>query len=450
MSGTQRWFAELAMLPGGLAENVTFEVQDGRFTQVTARTSAPPDSRRLPGVVLPGLANVHSQVVHRALRAHTHAGARTAWSWREQLNALINRLDPESLQALATATFAEMALAGITSVGEFHYLHHDPDGRAYADPNVMGKAVAEAASAAGIRLTLVQTLYLSGGLAADGHYPLGAVQVRYGDPSAEAWATRVSRMAESADMRLGLGLPSVQHVPRRWMRQVKELAAAGPHARRSRARLPLHIQVSSDVEENEACVGYYGCSPTRVLLDEGLVDASLTAIHASHLNEQDVTILGRGKAAVAFCPSTQRDGGQELGPARELLGAGARLAVGSERHCSIDLFEEMRAIEMQERVRSGERGQLGLHALRLATTAHDALGWPDAGMLRPGAMADAVAVRLDSVRTAGIKPEQILMAATAADVTDVAVNGRFVVEDGQHVLGDVARLLQIAIAALNP
>src|SRR4051812_10442154 len=174
------WFAEFAALPGGIARDVRLVVVDGRFAAVTP-DSDPAGSARLPGVVLPGFANCHSHAFHRALRGRTHDGGGTFWTWREGMYALAAGLDPDRYLALARATYAEMALAGVTAVGEFHYLHHAPGGRPYADANAMGEALRVAAADAGIRLTLLDTCYVAGGLDASGHQPLDARQLRFSD-----------------------------------------------------------------------------------------------------------------------------------------------------------------------------------------------------------------------------------------------------------------------------
>ena len=192
-------FASHALLPSGPARDVLIEVDGGRFTSVTPDATPPgPDATRprcvfLPGVALPGLANAHSHAFHRALRGRTHDGGGTFWTWREAMYSLASRLDPDNYLALARAVYAEMALAGITTVGEFHYVHHAPGGLPHSDPNAMGHALQQAAQDAGIRLTLLDTCYLEGGLDASGHLPLDLeLQLRFSDKTVEAWASRVA------------------------------------------------------------------------------------------------------------------------------------------------------------------------------------------------------------------------------------------------------------------
>jgi formiminoglutamate deiminase len=428
------WFAEHAWLPDGLAHDVRLEVADGRFTAVTADASAD-GAQRLPGVVLPGFANCHSHAFHRALRGRTHADGGTFWTWREQMYALAARLDPERYLDLARATYAEMALAGVTSVGEFHYLHHQPGGRPYADPNAMGEALVQAASEAGIRLTLLDACYLAGGLDASGHLPLDEVQRRFADPDVAAWAARVKALRDADGVRHGVAIHSVRAVPRDAIATVVEVADGRP----------LHVHVSEQPAENEACRAYYQRTPTRLLADAGALGPDATAVHATHLTADDVALLH--DSTVCFCPSTEADLADGIGPARELAEAGTSLSLGSDQHAAIDLLADARDLELHQRLRSGQRGLFTPAELVGALTGHASLGWPDAGRLESGRRADLVAVLLDTPRTAGCDPAQVVLAATAADVDTVVVDGRVVVSAGQHVLGDVGRLLNNAIEA---
>lgn len=434
---TQRWWAAYALLPSGLARDVAFEVAGGRFTVVSVDTR-PGDSQVLPGVVLPGFANAHSHAFHRALRGRTHDGGGTFWTWRERMYAVAAQLDPDSYLALATATYAEMAMAGITTVGEFHYLHHAPGGAAYGDPNAMGEALRQAAADAGIRLTLLDACYLVGGLSVTGHSRLDTTQQRFGDGDAARWAERVADLKESAGMRVGAAIHSVRAVPRDQLGVVATAAKSRP----------LHVHLSEQPAENEACQGFYGMTPTALLDREGVLGPLTSVVHATHLADADIATLGGTRTTVCFCPTTERDLADGIGPARALQDAGSPLSLGSDQHVVIDLFEEARAMEMHERLSALQRGRFRPDELLSAATRHESLGWGDAGRLEIGARADLVAVRLDTCRTAGSAPGQILMSATAADVDTVIVDGRTVVAGGQHLLGDVGSLLQKAIQPL--
>jgi cytosine/adenosine deaminase-related metal-dependent hydrolase len=207
---------------------------------------------------------------------------------------------------------------------------------------------------------------------------------------------------------------------------------------------PLHVHLSEQPAENDACLACYGLTPTAVLDAEGALGPDTSAVHATHLTDADIAALGRTRTTACFCPTTERDLADGIGPASALVVAGSALSLGSDQHAVIDLIEEARALEMHERLDSLQRGRFDPDLLLAAATNHASLGW-NAGQLTTGACADLVAVRLDSVRTAGAHPAQILLAATASDVDTVIVGGRTVVDGGQHRLGDVGTLLQTAI-----
>jgi formiminoglutamate deiminase len=442
-----RWHAEYAWLDAsggdGPAADVLIEVGDGRFTAVTAGVGAPPpDARRLPGLTLPGLANAHSHAFHRALRGRGGDQRGTFWNWRERMYAVAERLDPDSYHALARAVFAEMALAGITCVGEFHYLHHGPDGRPYDDPNAMGHALIGAATEAGIRITLLDTCYLVSTV--DGH-GLSGVQHRFGDRDAAGWAARAAGLAPTDNARTGAAIHSVRAVPEEQMGTVVAWAAERD--------APLHVHLSEQRAENAASVIFYGRTPTEVLIDAGALGPRTTVIHATHLTDTDRAELGDCDTSVCLCPTTERELADGIGPARALADAGSPLCVGSDSHAVIDLFEEARAVELNERLRSEHRGHFADAELVAAATraGHAALGWPDAGTIAVGARADLVTVRLDSVRTAGCDPAAIVFTATATDVAQVVVDGRVVVRDGVHSgVSDVAGALAGSIAGVLP
>ncbi|TDB91264.1 formimidoylglutamate deiminase [Actinomadura sp. 7K534] len=445
-----QWHAQFAWLGDGVAADVLVEAGAERITRVAAGVPAPPDAMRLPGLTLPGLANAHSHAFHRALRSRAQAQTGTFWTWREQMYRVAERLDPGSYRALAAAVFAEMALAGISCVGEFHYLHHGPGGTPYDEPNAMGEALIAAASDAGIRITLLDTCYLTGGIGR----PLEGAQLRFGDGTAGNWARRVDSLYEGTDKagrlhaRVGAAIHSVRAVPR------EQLRAVASWARERRA--PLHVHLSEQPAENEASMDAYGMTPTRVLAEAGALGALTTAVHATHLTEEDIGLLGTTMTGVCMCPTTERDLADGIGPARDLANAGAPICLGSDQHAVIDLFEEARAVELDERLRTRVRGHWTAGELLAAATCngHSGLGWPEAGRLEPGAYADLVTVDLGSVRTAGAGPghaaEAAVFAATAADVRHVVVSGRQIVHDGRHLLvDDVPAALAAAIEAVT-
>jgi formiminoglutamate deiminase len=436
------YFADYAWRPDGLARDVRLTVTDGRFESVTPGERPQPGDERLPGLVLPGFANTHSHAFHRGLRGRTHADGGSFWGWREQMYAAAARLDPDNYLALARATYAEMALAGVTCVGEFHYLHNAPDGRRYADPNAMGRAVVQAAAEAGIRITLLDTYYVAGGLSADGYSPRTGIQRRFGDDSTTLWMHRVAALTGlGAHALIGSAIHSVRAVPRDQLAVVAAAAAARP----------LHVHVSEQPAENEQCQAAFGMSPTQLLADAGVLSARTTAVHATHVSPGDIALLGASGTAISMCPSTERDLADGIGPARALADAGSPIVLGSDQQAVIDLLGEAQALELDERLASGVRGRFSPAELitALTTAGHESLGWTDAGRLAPGARADLVAVRLDTVRTAGCDPAQVMFAASAADIDTVIVDGQVIVAGGRHRLGDVGPLLGAAIGAVT-
>jgi formiminoglutamate deiminase len=417
---------EYAWLPDGVHNDVEIVVEDGYIRSVRPSTGAV--NRR--GLTLPGFANGHSHAFHRALRGRTQGGSGDFWTWREQMYHVAAKLDPDSYYQLARGVYAEMALAGITSVGEFHYLHHAPGGARYDDPNAMGHALIQAAHDAGIRITLIDTLYLQASV--DGG-SLNEVQQRFSDGDADAWAERVAGITGT---RIGAAIHSVRAVPPSQMRPVAEFDG------------PIHAHVSEQRAENEACQALHHCSPVELLAERGVLQEGFTAVHATHLHDNDINLLGTSFAC--FCPTTERDLGDGVGPAHALKAAGAQLTLGSDSHAVLDFFEEARALELNERLISEQRGRFTPADLLDAATkcGHDSLGWTDAGLLAEGQRADLVTVSLASARTAGTDPLGILFTASACDVTHVVADGREIVRDGRHLSIDAAVELRESICAL--
>jgi formiminoglutamate deiminase len=467
----RRWLADLAWLPGqGVCRDVLIEADGDRFTSVTpldtlTPTTAPPttappaslaplDAERLTGLTLPGFANAHSHAFHRALRGVTQADRGTFWTWRERMYQVAARLDPDSYLALARAVYAEMALAGISCVGEFHYLHHQPDGRPYADPNAMGRALVQAAAEAGLRITLLDTCYLAGGLDKSGVLPLAGPQIRFGDGDGTRWAARAEALGPDGHgliaphARAGAAIHSVRAVPPEHMHPVVTWA--------SRHDAPLHIHLSEQRAENDACRAVYGISPTRLLYDEDVLGPRTTVVHATHLGSADLQLLGGSQVYACLCPTTERDLGDGLAPARPLAAVGCSLTLGSDSHAVIDILEEARGVEYAERLARRSRGHFTAEALLQAATSagHASLGWLDAGEITPGARADLVTVSLDSIRTAGtvgeLALEAAVFAASSPDIRTVVISGRDVVRDGVHQLvpdvpGELARTIRAAL-----
>lgn len=439
---TTAYHCELAWLGGDTAAaDVLVEVTDGMISEVREGVAAPAGAATLRGVTLPGFANAHSHAFHRALRGRTHAGTGSFWTWRDQMYGLAERLTPTSYRALARAVYGEMVLAGITAVGEFHYLHHDTGGVPYPQPNAMGEALIAAARDAGLRIALLDTCYLHGGVGADG-VPIAPneVQRRFSDGSAAAWAERVDALADTYHddpyVHVGAAIHSVRAVDPFAMRAVANWAAA--------RKAPLHAHVSEQPAENEQCLAAHGMTPTAMLDVANALSPRFTSVHATHLTAHDIERYQAHGCTVCFCPTTERDLADGIGPSGALRDAGVALALGSDSHAVIDPFEEMRALELNERLATLRRGNHEVAAILHAATAegYRSLGWEGGGVLVEGAVADFVTVGLGSVRLAGIDAEHalagVVYAAAPTDVHHVVVGGEVVVREGAHVRFDVA------------
>jgi formiminoglutamate deiminase len=410
------WCERAWLGPGEVRAGVAITVDATHIASVTSIPEGPPpDAVRLAGLTVPGFANCHSHAFHRALRGRTQRDRGTFWTWRDTMYDVAAALDPDSYYDLALATYREMAAAGITAVGEFHYLHHGDTGQTYDDANEMGRAVVAAARDAGLRIALLDACYLSAGF---GEPPAG-VQRRFSDGSADAWADRVADLrVDSPHVLVGAAIHSVRAVP---AADLKTVAAALPDR-------PLHIHLSEQPAENDACLDAYGLTPTGLLAEHGLLDARLSAVHATHLTTADIGLLADASAYACFCPTTERDLADGVGPATDLARAGARLTLGSDSHAVIDMSEEMRAVELDERLVSRERGHWRAGQLLDAATAvgHASIGFADAGRIAAGQWADLVTFDTDSVRTSGTGAgeETVVFAATSADIAHLVASGR--------------------------
>ncbi|WP_370325400.1 formimidoylglutamate deiminase [Euzebya sp.] len=456
----QRFRCDHALVDGTIHDHVALTIHGDRIAEVVVGAAdLPASGTRLAGLVLPGLVNAHSHAFHRALRGRTQRTRGSFWTWRDQMYAVAEVLDPDTCHALARAAFGEMALAGITCVGEFHYLHHAAGGVRYTDANAMGRAIVAAAGEAGVRLTLLDTLYLTGAVGATPDAPgLTPIQGRFSDGSADEWAARVADLAghpgggEGRSWRVGAAVHSVRAVPPDALSRVAALVHAGGVVD---APAVVHAHVAEQPDEVEAARAVHGRTPVQLLADAGLVSSTFTAVHGVWLDDHDVRALGAVGATVCACPTTERDLADGVVAGDRLDRVGARLALGSDSHAVVDLLEEARALELDRRLVSRDRGALTASVLMAAATeggAHS-LGWSDAGRIAPGMLADLCVVGLGSVRLAGLPRTDLLdgvvFAGTAADVTDVMVGGRWTVRDGRHVDLDVPAELTGAIAAVS-
>jgi formimidoylglutamate deiminase len=437
---------DLLVAGGRVHEGAALSVAGGAVVAVGA-PAAGFERIRLPGkAVLPGLVSAHSHSFQRAIRGRTqvrHPGRSDFWSWREAMYRAAARLDPEDVRAVARMAFHEMARSGITAVGEFHYLSRDPAGRPYPDPELLAGEVIAAAREVGIRIALLRSAYARGGpgLAA------GPEQLRFQDGSPEEVVESVLRLQALAKgdpgTTVGVAPHSVRACPAEWI---------GTLAAEARRRgWPLHVHASEQPAEVEQCRAEHGATPVELLEKLGALGPATTVVHAIHLTPGDRDALGRTRTTVCACPTTERDLGDGVVPADDLLRAGASLALGTDSNVQIDLLEEARALEGNLRLLRGQRGLLapgppdgrvdGL-AARLHGFASQggmrALGLPG-GSLAPGEPADFLAVDLADPSIAGatsadLLPTVVFSAARTA-VRDVLVGGEASMTDGEASAG---------------
>src|SRR5947209_5831995 len=407
MNGSGRWHAEQAWL-GHRAENVLIEVEDGLIKTITEGAPAPRDAVVLKGWTIPGLANVHSHAFQRLLRGEVESGGGDFWKWRDRMYGFA-QWDPADYFNHARLVFREMLEAGITAVGEFHYLH--------SHGNELGMALIDAAREEGIRITLIDACYLRGGL--DGR-PLEPEQQTFSDGDADSWARRVGELKEADGVRIGAAIHSVRAVDPESMRIV------ATWAREHKA--PLHIHLAEQPAEVEECLRVEGCTPVELLQREGILSPDLTAVHAIHVNARDISLLGDNEVSICACSTTERDLGDRVGPLTALAAAGCALNVGSDSNAVIDPLEEARGLELDQRRASGRRVlHQPVDLLRAATiNGMRALGW-QSGELKPGMLADFVTLDGPRGLWREMSPSYLVYGFSGRDVTNVVVGGETVV-----------------------
>jgi formiminoglutamate deiminase len=409
LNGSGLWHAEQAWL-GHRADNVLIEVEDGRIKAVREDVAAPAGATRLKGWTIPGLANVHSHAFQRSMRGTAESGGGDFWEWRNRMYQMAEMVEPGRFLSEAREVFSEMLRAGITAVGEFHYLH--------AWGNDLGEELIDAAGREGIRITLLDACYLRGGM--DGR-PLEGVQKSFSDGDVEQWAKRMDQLEDAEGVRIGAAIHSVRAVDPDSMRTVSEWAR--------KRNAPLHIHLAEQPAELEECLAVERCTPTQLLEREGILGPDLTAVHAIHLDSRDIGMLAANRVSICACTTTERDLGDRVGPLRELADAGSALCVGSDSNAVIDILEEARGLELDQRRTTRRRVLHQPEELFRAATVDGmrALGW-DAGELKPGKLADFITIHQDSFelwRDFGL--EYLMFACSAHDVINVVVGGATVV-----------------------
>jgi formimidoylglutamate deiminase len=393
---------------------------------------------RLRGkALLPGFVNVHSHAFQRLIRGRTEsrrAGGRDFWSWRAAMYHAAASLSPEQMYTVARATFLEMALAGTTTVGEFHYVHRTPDGKPYSDPNVMARKIFAAAESVGIRVCLMRAAYQRAGF----ELPEDPGQARFLETTEEFLANvaDLHREYDSPHAWIGVAPHSVRAVP---LEAIESMATwAREHHR------PLQMHVSEQRVEIEACQREYGTTPVRLMESQGLLRDRFTAVHATHVDREEMDLLAASRATICACPTTERNLGDGILAAREVMERGIPVCLGSDSQAQIEPLEDARELEYHLRLQQQQRSlldgidgqELSARLFRCATVnGAKSLGC-DAGDFESGKLADFFTVDLRDISIAGDSREDLLptivfgMRTTA--IADVCVGGRFVVRDHRH------------------
>ena len=452
-ASTRTWFAEQALLPSGWARDVRLTVDAaGDLVAVEAGVAAR-DATPLGRWVLPGLPNLHSHAFQRAMAglAERQAAERdTFWSWRETMYRYAAALDPAALHAIAAQLYADLLLHGYTAVCEFHYVHHQPDGRAYAPPRAMCDALVAAAQETGIGLTLLPTLYQTGGF--DGR-ALVARQRRFHHEVDALLALAGSvRAAAGPQLAVGLALHSLRAVPPAALAR----ALASAYAEEG----PIHIHVAEQVAEVDECLALRGARPVAWLLDNAAVDSRWCLVHATHVTADEVQALSRSGAVVGLCPTTEANLGDGVFPLRGLLDAGGSFGIGSDSHVSVSPVEELRWLEYGQRLAGLRRNvaadrrepSTGASLWREALVGGAQASGRRIGGLVAGHRADLLVLDDQApelaARSSGQLLDTLVFAGNRNLVRDVMVGGRWVVRAGAHLAGEriAGRYRQVAQA----
>lgn len=428
--------AERALLPSGWARNVRFEVGASGLLEQVLPDAGSEGAERLHGPVLPGMPNLHSHAFQRAMAGLAEVAGNpndSFWTWRELMYRLVGRLSPEQMEVIARQLYVEMLKAGYTAVAEFHYVHHDPAGRPYADPAELALCISRAARDSGIGLTLLPVLYSHAGF---GGLPPNEGQRRF-IHSTDSYLTLQQRLREAlpADQGLGLCFHSLRAVT---PDQLTTVLAAEDGAR------PIHIHIAEQQKEVDDCLAWSGRRPLQWLYEHAPVDPRWCLVHATHAEDDEVQAMARSGAVAGLCLTTEANLGDGIFPAVDFLARGGRLGIGSDSHVSVSVVEELRWLEYGQRLRDQRRNRLYrpeqpqvgriLFDAALAGGAQ-ALGQP-VGALAVGSRADWIVLDGTDPYLATAEGDALLnrwlFAGGDRQVRDVMVGGRWVVRNGHH------------------
>ncbi len=434
-------YFDQALLSEGWSRDVTVEADaDGRIVQVTPN-SAPGNARRIAGACVPGMANLHSHAFQWAFAGLTEVAGPaddSFWTWRRLMYDHVTLFDPDMFEAVAARLYLEMLKAGFTAVGEFHYLHHRPDGGPYDDPAEMSWRVAAAAQSAGIALGLLPVCYAYGGF---GGCPPAEAQRRFvhdAEGYLRLFEILANRHDSDANVSVGTAPHSLRAVDPALLETVLE------RTRSIAPERPVHIHIAEQAREVEDCLAWSGQRPVAWLFDHADVDERWCLVHATHLDDAERAALAASGAVAGLCPTTEANLGDGVFPAAAYLHHGGRFGIGSDSHVAVDPAEELRLLEYGQRLTLGGRAMLAGGEGRSTGAAlygaaarggAQALGF-DAGVIEPGRRADLVVLDPDALGPAPRSGDGILdgwiFSGPHRPVTDVFVAGRQMVEDGRH------------------
>ncbi|ANY89796.1 MULTISPECIES: formimidoylglutamate deiminase [Pseudomonas] len=432
------FFAERALLPTGWASNVRLEVaEDGRLTHVEADASAE-GAERLGGPLLPGMPNLHSHAFQRAMAGLAEVAGNpndSFWTWRDLMYRLVGRITPEQVQVIARQLYIEMLKAGYTSVAEFHYVHHDHNGQAYADPAELSLRISAAAADTGIGLTLLPVLYSHAGFGGQAPSEGQRRFINSSDQYLRLQERLAPHLAAQPAQRLGLCFHSLRAVT---PGQIAEVLAASDQA------CPVHIHIAEQQKEVDDCLAWSGRRPLQWLYENVDVDARWCLVHATHAEADEVSAMARSRAVAGLCLTTEANLGDGIFPAVDFMAQGGRMGIGSDSHVSLSVVEELRWLEYGQRLRDQRRNRLYRDDQPMVgRTLYDAalVGGAQAmgqavGELAVGKRADWLVLDGQDPYLATANGDAILnrwlFAGGDRQVRDVMVNGQWVVRQGRH------------------
>lgn len=434
--------ARYVLVDGEFRRDHAVSVLDGQIVSVGPVTLGSSVEHLGDVALVPGLVNSHSHAFQRAIRGRTEhidpaKPDENFWTWRDRMYGVMARLGPDEIYAVSRWAFTEMLLSGITTVGEFHYVHHQVDGTPYDDPNELAHRVIQAAQDVGIRIALLRVAYRRGGHEQD----IAAEQKRFADADDDTLLNTVDelrrRYADERTVSIGLAPHSIRAVDEHTLRAVHEAAVDWD--------MPLHIHACEQRREIEESVAEYGKRPVEVFADLQMLDERLTLVHATHLSADELALMQSHAPTVCACPTTERNLGDGFLPATELVKRAVAITLGSDSHTNIDLWEDARCVEYHERLRVEQRNVLAA-AAGVETTA--AVLWPmlaehgahalrlPVGRLAAGHAADFIALDLNHPTLVGADAQSLLsdlcLSMTPGAVRDVWVAGKPVVENCVH------------------